>query len=230
MTDTDFRAFIAQLPDADRQRLSEVGKEVLVSLFTNAVLGGTLVIEGKTDDEIRRQMGEVVNAHLEEPDRQYALIVDHLDSLLAGARRASQAGDHGQALVLYATWAEHWINGLLQTKMETLGHPYEMTRSMIREVRFEGKLTWLLAVLGLPPIPEAARKALLRLAGDRNEFVHYKWPALHEDEQRALSRKHDDTIVVAESCVDIVLEYEARAVEGDARDKIRRLLDHLGSD
>jgi hypothetical protein len=226
--DTDLREFIATLPEADRRRLREVGTEMVVSILTHAVLDGALVIEGKTDDEIRQRIDEVVSAHLEAYDRPYGFIVNHLDSLLSGARRAFEAGDRGQSLILYATWAEHWINGLVQTRMESLRHPYETTRSVIRDVRFEGKLTWLVAVLGLPPIPEEARRALVRLAGDRNEFVHYKWPPLQEDGQLAIRRKHEETIAAVESYIGMLLEYEANAVEDDARGKIRRLLEHLG--
>jgi hypothetical protein len=46
---------------------------------------------------------------------------------------------------------------------------------MLREVRLEGKMTWLPQLFGLEPIDKVHRVRIASLMSRRNEFTHFKW-------------------------------------------------------
>ena len=105
----------------------------------------------------------------------FNLIPDHTAALLREARAYRKAGRHELACVLYATWAEHFLNQLVVTGAKRKGLSEEDGVKMIRNLSFESKFTWVPKLLGFRAIALSHQKALRKLGELRNQYVHYKW-------------------------------------------------------
>ena len=78
-------------------------------------------------------------------------------------------------LILHATWIEHWVNKMIAVQTLALGIEQEETKGIIRDTPLRGKLTWLLKLLGLPPIEKKHLSQINEIMDARNAYVHYKW-------------------------------------------------------
>lgn len=84
------------------------------------------------------------------------------------------------ALVLYATWLEHWVNMVITVATLRNRIPQaDVDRYFDGHPRFEDKLTELGAALSLPTLPAALRGQVTKLMKCRNDYVHYTWQGYH---------------------------------------------------
>ena len=108
--------------------------------------------------------------------------IDYQRQLLNSARDLRSKAHPLEATILYATWAEHWVNGILIARALRAGLSPQLSAQVIRDTNWKAKLSWLWQLLDLPEIPEERRKELDTLVSLRNEYVHYKWRGRDPDE------------------------------------------------
>jgi hypothetical protein len=86
------------------------------------------------------------------------------------------AGHLVSPIILYATWVEHWLNGILLTRALARKVPYEQAQGLLREASARAKYSWVWTLLDLPPLSLEDLLSLQRLSDTRNQYVQYKWP------------------------------------------------------
>jgi hypothetical protein len=71
---------------------------------------------------------------------------------------------------------EHWLNGVLLTRLLARKVPYEQAQSLLREASARAKYSWVWTLLDLPPLSREDLLRLQRVSDTRNQYVHHKWP------------------------------------------------------
>lgn len=174
---------------------------------------------GKTEEEL---MTEVRRAALKwARHRPMMMSTDFRHNLLTRARTFKRGRNSHEAILYYATWFEHWINGVLLRGIGSLRE--REANQMIRDVSLRGKYSWLLALTHGKRLPERHVKAILQICDLRNEFVHYKFKIADVDsreEEERLRSAHG----AAEKAVRYLQEFEERHFfKGPARSLLRKL-------
>lgn len=131
---------------------------------------------GKTRAAFQREFVAHLERMLAAPDLRFEATIDYRDDLLRQARRFANGGDENLALLLYATWFEHWANHMLHWKLSAQKHfMTREVREILRTVQLGGKLSWLAKLVGLRPVSVEHQKTIAAISERRNAFVHYKW-------------------------------------------------------
>ncbi|MBK9386029.1 MAG: hypothetical protein IPN34_14555 [Planctomycetes bacterium] len=195
--------------------LDEKGRTVAFEFVTHVILGlvagGRLEPRGKTRREFIHECRQALSEWQEIHGAPVS--IDHTGSILADAQAEHSRGRLERAALLYATWFEHWTNGVVSSILQRKSLSEESTIAIIRKTQLDDKLSWLLEVLELPPISTAHRNRIRQCAEVRNAFVHYKWkPNSFLDEQRegedrakvnSLLEEAEETVAYLESYRDI---------------------------
>ncbi len=135
-------------------------------------------------------------------------IRDHRDTLLTRARAEAEERHDEVAVILYATWMEHSINGILVLAFEREGHTAEVVTPLIRELRLQTKASALWRIAGLRDIGEENLTFLGQVSEFRNSLVHYKWQAHDLDLLHQRSVQLRSIIERVEELVDVLLSIE----------------------
>lgn len=203
----------------------EFARGYLQALFRTGLRTGDINPSGKSDEDLERELVEYTYRHLDElrdhGDIHWA--IDHTETLLASARRNRRRGDHHLSILLYATWSEHWVNGVISSAGRRKGLGDESIEQAIRDTPFRGKVTWLLQLLGMPPLRSQYLDTLNDLLGLRNGFVHYKWVAHGESVMDQQDQQRGRLLEKIESLVRYLNRYEDRIMFQSARCRIERL-------
>lgn len=146
--------------------------------------------------------------------------VDHRDVILENARRFHVQGENELACLLIATWTEHCVNAIIVLQCERIGMGRDEINNIIREVQMRGKITWLLKLINLPPIPTAHVKNIISLFEERNKYIHYKWKEFNIDEPN--SERYDIVGLLQRymSTVSYLKRYDSRNTLLGARNRI----------
>jgi hypothetical protein len=153
--------------------------ELVSAVVRSAVERGEIDIASGSDDEIRMRTQEYI-ASLLETDFEVDVTIDHGSDLLTEARKFRDSGKPEYAIMFYATWVEHWLNGSLVSVGRRLGlEDAEVLRLLYKPILDKAGVSWR-RCFGTP-FPQRARARIKRLSELRNDFVHYKWKAVPED-------------------------------------------------
>jgi hypothetical protein len=149
-----------------------LANKVLDGLAWDMIAAGIVDPKGQDFEKLRIKCGKYV---LEHPDLLKGALVDHTFTLTREARRFAGRDMPELSILLHATACEHWINDVVSVFCRRK-KVAEMDRTQIlRDAPYRAKCTWVLKLLGAPPIPERHVGKLTHLMDLRNEFVHYKW-------------------------------------------------------
>ncbi len=192
----------------------------MLACIYEALLGdGQIDPEGKTEEQIMTEVRKIALKWSNQRPMKWS--ADFRQDLLNRARSFKRKRNSHEAILYYATWFEHWINGILIRRLRTLDE--RETCQMIRDVSLRGKFTWLLALVHEKRIPERHIKAVLQICDLRNEFVHHKYKMLDvdsDDESKKLNEAHRS----AEKSVRYLQKFEERHFfKGPARGLLRKL-------
>lgn len=201
-----------------------VGYAMVRHLIIQAARDAEIQLADLTDielrDEILRLMREV-----SESEWEAHIQSEHQPRLIQAARRFLDEDDPELAIVMYATAAEHWVNGMLEVGLRRRGEQLDQTTE-------RGSLSHKLdarwpELLG-PEFPADLRKFILKLAAARNAFVHYKWPSHSEDEHHAHAAEVAAIARDTPRILAALSELEDSIVFGGAREQLDRVLDNMG--
>lgn len=168
----------------EKQRLQDILAE---SLLRDAIATGQIDPSGKTAEELRTEFARFLVRWRSRGGPLYVSL-DHKLDLLVQARLMHKAGQLLIAVLIYATWVEHWLNDLLAKRARTAGMSDARILAMLRETTIAAKTGWLLALLRLPDLNKQHAKQVLKLAELRNGFVHYKSTQFEMDAESPMVR------------------------------------------
>ena len=153
--------------------LTQREQQAIANLFRDETRKGAFLIAG------RRPLERFCEHVLREFPEQHTtnVVYDYLPYL---RRRATLAARTRRfplvALVLYATWLEHWTNMVITVGMLRRGTEQgDIDAFFQSRPRFEEKLRRCGPPLALPSLPKDSRDWALKLIRLRNEFIHYTW-------------------------------------------------------
>jgi hypothetical protein len=160
-----------------------------------------------------RFMGHFTREFAEDPN--VALAWNYQKQLLAGARRTRAETHPVESIILYATWAEHWVNAVLLARALARGLAEEDTVRMLRDAQWPAKLGWLWRTFGLVELEAQHRGRLQHLIDTRNEYVHYKWKGkkLVED---GMDEPLTGAIRDIEPTIAYLVDYQLKEISGPA--------------
>lgn len=169
--------------------LTRVAELTFRSLARSLALDGTIDVAGKSVEEVKLQVAEWIRDKAS--DLELQPIITHEQELLAEARSQREKGRHKFALMFYATWNEHTLNGALHEFAATQELERQEYIALVRlSLREKMGVVWrLLTGTDFPP---DLRASILKIAEERNSFVHYKWgPAPESPSDGQLSERED---------------------------------------
>jgi len=119
---------------------AKLRKEVVDSLIHSAIKSGEINVKDKTEDEIKSEIHRILRIY-SRPTTEFQIITDYRDDLLHEALKFSIADHPDLACLLYATWAEHWINSIISNLGKRKRLDEAEIHLLIRELSFAAKLT-----------------------------------------------------------------------------------------
>jgi hypothetical protein len=125
---------------------------------------------------------------LREDGFEFNFIVDHKDSVLKQARSFAQAAEADFAIMFYAMWIEHWLNGMYAWKSTRVSAREHDLPSQRRFRSMKDKMTSDWSSTFGEKLDASWVKTMLEIAEHRNAFVHYKWP-IQDDSEDSLGSK-----------------------------------------
>jgi hypothetical protein len=193
-----------------------MGDEVLRAVVRHFLMHGYL---GAVEISVSNidQIAEGLAALVDEMGN-FDMLTSHTDGLLDDALAASKGERHLVAILLYATFFEHKINGIIDTLARQKGLGAQEAFSLIRQKTIKQKLKCVLEFLGAPPLGKA--DSINRIIGLRNEFVHYRWTPRHDKSSNSLVPE----ISECQKIVEAINNYEERHVFDDRREATEELM------
>ncbi|MEV6300399.1 hypothetical protein AB0M02_13420 [Actinoplanes sp. NPDC051861] len=185
----------------DRDIIDRFRRSFFEATFRSWVEDGSIEVGSRTFDELLTDFRRLLQDFVNEPDfeeTEFHPIFDHQEKLLERAVTETNEGDDLIGIMFYATWFEHFINGILIRSLRRAGFAEDIYIPMIRTFNLQTKMasTWKLA--GLPEVPAEMIRTLNLVTELRNGFVHYKWSALSpQAEEQQKTRLREATNQVA---------------------------------
>ncbi|MDN3676327.1 hypothetical protein QWY90_03265 [Flavobacterium paronense] len=146
-------------------------------VITEEDLKDKMVLLKKVDDYLSDEKNQI----------DFKIFIDHRQPILKFAKAESENGNTGLSTTLYATYVEHTLNRFIHLVCIEKGFDNKTQSEIIRSVSISAKCTWVIKLLGLPPIRQEHIKTILQIADERNSFIHYKWKP-ESDETQNLSK------------------------------------------
>lgn len=195
--------------------LQEYERIFLAKLFVKEVRKGSFQHAAQgTDDDVLKSFAEHVQKNFADSE-ELKTVIDFQPRLLYSARSLARRPHPIEAVILYATWMEHWLNAILLTTALKQGRPEADAVQMVREIGIRGKLGWLWSMLRLPAITATDTDRIAFLAEVRNEHVHYKWKGQDPDVLFGETSRLSVAINDIEETVRSLVESECSSVIGD---------------
>jgi len=198
----------------------ELVKHLIPQLGSTLISRGDLQPAGKSDDEVEQAILDALKAIIEDDTTIFAMIIDHRHDLLRRARSSARTEDRYIAVVFYATYIEHHLNGIIEKLCSRRNPPVASTR-ILRETTLNAKCTWILELLGAPPLGNLWVKRIMELADARNSFIHYKWHPLPNEP--AAGRGEHKSLEFAEKTVRRLQKYEDSLLHNGFGPRLRRI-------
>lgn len=148
----------------------------------------------------------------------------HDDSLLEEGESFQARGKHQLAVLLYATWIEHWINRIILFRCIATGTPPDIATALIRSSAINLKFGKIWATLGMPTFDKDLIRRVNRVLESRNSFVHFKWQVSSEDDHSASVREAGEQAREARAAVESLMEVEDRVFWDCRRDALRQFV------
>ena len=145
---------------------------------------------------------------------EFNFIVDHKDAVLQQARAFAKESAADFAIMFYATWIEHWLNGMYAWQSKRSGTSEKDLLCKLRCASMKKKMTshWT-ATFG-EELDTSWVDIMLAIAHHRNTFVHYKWPVQDDWDLSNLKDTRAELLRKAEWVVDKLRVKEHAMVYG----------------
>jgi hypothetical protein len=218
-----------ELGPGDRERLKMLGIAIGEGCLINFVETGLIEIGNRDTEEILVDFTRILARVYENSNPESRTItVDNRDFLLGQASSAASKDEPELAVILYATWIEHFVNGLLLVALGRQGVSPGSRRALIRELRLLTKVTALWELADLPALPAKYLNLIDKITSLRNTFVHYKWPHASWQDDEHQYREFSETVDRMDSLIQMLREVEDQTLWSGRRDEIIEAFRHSG--
>jgi hypothetical protein len=203
--------------------------EVIRLVIENAVRYGDIRLEGRTDEEIKNDIHEYIHLRLTEPNTFASPVqYEYQSELIDEAQRYEGKGDFNLALMFYATWFEHWLNGMYIAREPMVAVEREEIIRLIRETDLAGKTGHIWHLLFGEKLPGDVVQTILKVAEARNAFVHYSWaPYLSEAEESSERRELQNLARRAAAAVTQLSAIEDKIAFAGSLPRLSRILSEM---
>jgi hypothetical protein len=185
---------------------------LIQSLSAQLVANGTIDPSGMSEQEFKIAALTELKQLLQE-EVEFRFVLNHKSSVLKEARHFAQEAKGEFAIMFYATWIEHWLNGMYVWKLERLGKPGEYILERLQRRSIKQKVTTEWTSAFGENFDSAWKKSILEIAAHRNAFVHYKWQVEDDDDAFSESKaKVQELLAKAEMLVSQLSAKEHRMV------------------
>jgi hypothetical protein len=209
-----------KLPISEIER--RLKKRLLHELFDSFLAIGALDPAGKTNEQVKKELNALALDFVQSAPHRF--IVDHRAHLLAHARQFVRLEEYDLALLVYATWFEHWINALFDNRAWRRGLTSKDVHLCIRQISLHAKLVVFPLLLKLPRLAESHVRTVNRCSELRNAFVHYKFSSRPADNSRLDEEEEQIKMTTAcERTVRYLNNYERRHIFKGAKARVRQL-------
>ncbi|WP_147679168.1 hypothetical protein [Algibacter pacificus] len=155
---------------------------------------------------------------------EYQVIINHTNTLIKNARHFNKIGEYNNAKIFYATYFEHELNRIINELCHRKSIDKKETNNIIKSINIIGKLTWLPLLLGIPKISVKHKNIILKLADNRNAYIHYKHNP--ETNQLNINQKHkeQEDIKQIEKTITYFKKYTSRVLFNNQKTKLEKEL------
>lgn len=223
-------SYWAMSEDKKKDLMLKVCRGFAECCFQDAIRTGAVDPRGKSEPELNIELLRYTLDHLDamKAAGDISWVIVHTKELLREARRFRRKQENGFAVLFYATWCEHWLNSLIQTGCDQKALSTGCVEQIIRDASFRAKATWVIQLLGFPPIPSDQLGLISQLQNLRNGFVHYKFKAQGEEAMKQHKSQLATAVEGAEDLVRKLMHYEDVYVFKLGRKQTSRLARKLG--
>lgn len=174
---------------------------------------GLLDISNKSDEEILSEIKSIFNQHLKKGS-ELEFSIDHRKGLLRQARKFRKEKNIFYSNIFYSLYFEHWFNNIVFISIRRNNINTKYIDDIIKNTNIRSKMTWLLELFGLEPIPKKHYDVICKLFEYRNSFVHYKWKSfnLHKNVFIDDSIKQITHLSEVEKAVKYLQNYENKKI------------------
>jgi hypothetical protein len=155
---------------------------------------------------------------------EYNIITDHTDNLISSARQFNEAGEIDNAKIFYATYFEHQINKIINEACLKKSINKKDINNIIKSINLIGKLTWLPLILGIPKISVKHKNVILKLADDRNAYIHYKHNPEPDELNENENQKQQEDIKQIEKTITYFKKYSSRILYNNQKTQLDKKL------
>lgn len=194
----------------DSKEGKKLAKTLANSIYRSLIAEGAIDPRGKTDQQIRSELSRYWQSN--SPKIAITIAIDHTQMLLSEARTYARQGKSEFACLMYATWVEHWINGMIRYFGTKIWLAEKDLLEITRTSNSSQKLSWVWKLLQAPPINKSHLRVIERLIESRNRFVHYKWIAHDPDKEREEDQTPHPALKNIEKTIKYLSAYERRNI------------------
>ncbi|WP_152563897.1 hypothetical protein [Actinomadura welshii] len=202
---------------------SEIFYEFFESYFRSYIEDGSIPIANRSVSEIMSDFDAAIAELLKESQdggHEIHATLDYRSTILERADTEAREGSPQIAITLYATWLEHFFNGIINLSMIRRGYSAKTVTSLLRELRIPTKATALWEVCELPSLHEGDIKLMERVLNARNAFVHYKWAPAPEEELDSREERVREALREVADLVDFLLGVEEAEIWGGRKQEL----------
>ena len=205
--------------------LFELGERIALAGLSTAIDLGEIQAKGKSPAELRKDLLGFIERFRDADDINILIVHDHRETIAKEARRLFKNEEFFLSCLLYATWFEHWVNGLVIKIGMRKKLSQEMIVQIIRNTNFSGKLTWLLHLFELPAINPTHKKRILKIMEMRNSFVHFKNKFVDmDDHEKKIKDPVRQTLREIEKTISYLKRYEQRQLASVGAKRIKQIM------
>ena len=133
------------------------------------------------------------------------------------------------ALVLYATWLEHWLNMVITVAMlRRRDSEPKLEAYFAKRPHFKTKLGLLGASMKLPPLPKSEYDLAIKVVHLRNGYVHYAWRGLSPSKLAKHRANVRDVVSKCKTLLPALRRYEATALDAPGDALAKKLFPRVG--
>jgi len=186
----------------------KLAKEIVSSIVHRLYAQGDLADKDiKEKDALEKKMRHIIDSGL-----KFAIVIDYQDTILGQARHFKNKNEHNYAKLFYATFFEHSINGIIENECRKKKLSQKTKNEVLRKVNLDDKFGWMRELFQLPKFSDKHFKTIIKLADNRNAFIHYKYPPRPgelsdlDNEKEIIDQEFDDI----EKAVRYMKTYDSR--------------------
>ena len=191
----------------DNKKLKSIGKFLVTSIMETLYQNGELSDDDiKDESKIQNKLKELLkNGKLD-------LIIEHRDSIIESARHFKKLKDRQKSILFYAIFFEHSLNSIIERVSSKRKIERKTITDIIKSVSIHGKTTWLLTLLDVPKLNDTHRSVILKVADERNSYVHYKWTPTVDEPYNEAEQKDEKLFNQIEKTVTYLKTFESKIV------------------